>query len=175
MVRLVDEIPIDRAICRSCLKLLHNYFEDDLNQKLALVKVADNACLQDSPFWQSAYVEGVCKASQQHLQRLAILLFLKCTVTMITLDAKRNVSCVCTNSLTSAELEVRCCDGRKGVSELYTWLVGQNPVDSYVNCESYFEMCMSFASSLLQLFVNEVGPASWLLLYYFSDTVCSFK
>lgn len=156
MVRLVGEISIDRAIFHSCLELLHKYFEEDLNRKLTLIKVADTSALRDSPFSRSAYEEGVFKASQPNLQRLAMLLFLKCAVSMITLER-----CVCANSLTSADLEVKCCDARKGVAELYIWLLGQYPIDSIVDCHTYVEMCKTFDSSLLQLFVNEVGPASW--------------
>lgn len=163
MVRLVGEISIDRTIFRSCLEHLHKYFGDDLNQKLTLTEVAEIATLQDSPFSRSAYEEGEFKASQPHLQRLAILLFFKCTVSMISLEVKmpkRNLSCVCPNSLTSADLEVKCCDARKGVTELYIWLQGQYPIDSSLDCDTYVEMCKTFASSLLQLFLNEVGPSN---------------
>ncbi|CAM8906453.1 unnamed protein product [Rhodiola kirilowii] len=155
MVRLQTGISIDRSITHLCLELLHEYFEDILNKKLTLIKVADNVCLQDSPFSHSTYECGASKASQQHLQRLAILLFVKCTVTLIASKAEKKVRCACAKNLTFADLHVGCCSTRKGLSALYLWLLGQHPIDSYADYDTYVEKCMTFASVFLQLFVDE--------------------
>ncbi|CAM9003736.1 unnamed protein product [Rhodiola kirilowii] len=155
MVRLQTGISIDRSITHLCLELLHEYFEDILNKKLTLIKVADNVCLQDSPFSHSTYECGASKASQQHLQRLAILLFVKCTVTLIASKAEKKVRCACAKNLTFADLHVGCCSTRKGLSALYLWLLEQHPIDSYADYDTYVEKCMTFATVFLQLFVDE--------------------
>uniref|UniRef100_A0A7N0ULI9 Protein Lines C-terminal domain-containing protein n=1 Tax=Kalanchoe fedtschenkoi TaxID=63787 RepID=A0A7N0ULI9_KALFE len=155
MVRLTAEIPIDSYIIHSFLELLHEYFEDVLNQKLTQFEVASGVCLHDSPFSRSTYVGGVSEGSQQHLQRLAIFLFLKCIVTLITLKVETNPRCVCAESLGFNDLGVVCCDTRKGLLELYIWLQGQHPLDTCADYETYVEKCMIFSSSFLQLFVNE--------------------
>ncbi|CAM8946853.1 unnamed protein product [Rhodiola kirilowii] len=164
MVRLQTGISIDRSITHLCLELLQEYFEDILNKKLTLIKVADNVCLQDSPFSHSTYECGASKASQQHLQRLAILLFVKCTVTLIASKAEKNVRCACAKNLTFADLHVGCCSTRKGLSALYVWLLGQHPIDSYADYDTYVEKCMTFASVFLQLFVDEDDMLFQILL-----------
>uniref|UniRef100_A0A2P2KH57 Uncharacterized protein LOC8267269 isoform X1 n=1 Tax=Rhizophora mucronata TaxID=61149 RepID=A0A2P2KH57_RHIMU len=158
MLRLSYQACLSCSIFVSWLQLLHDYFEEHLLKPLKL-KTLEDECLEDSPFsWTLCAVEGGDLCSP-HLQRQAILLFLRCCLSLINWERETNkqFACATLDSCLSFDsvLESDCCCRKKGFLELFKWLRGHLPANISVDNKLYMEKCMGFTISFLRLYMHE--------------------
>ena len=160
MIRLSFHIHLQYSILASWLQVLHEYFQDLLLQPICQVKPDENGCLEGSPFLFSILDGEVYSMSLRHLQRQAVFLFLRCSFSLISLREEIREQCAyaTTNSCVTFDLNsnLECCSQKKGLSELYEWLQGHILKYLVVDHEMYWEKCIDFALSFLQLFMHEV-------------------
>ncbi|KAM1426338.1 hypothetical protein ACFX15_018057 [Malus domestica] len=160
MIRLIFRTYPQQSVLVSWLQLVHDYFGELLRQPITPLEYQDD-CLEGSPFLSSVSDAEVNSLSSRHLQRQAIFLFLRCSFGLISAKEGTNNKCACAIwnlCLTcDSKTELECCGRKKGLLELYSWLQGHLPTDISVDHEMYFEKCVDFAKSFLQLYIKEVG------------------
>lgn len=160
MMRLSFQTSLDYSLLVSWLELVHGYFGELLRQPITSLESVQNECLLDSPFVLSVSDREVNELSSLHLQRLAIFLFLRCSISLISLKCGTDEKCPCAaqNLCFHCESNAKlgCCGRKKGLLELYNWLQGHLPVDEFVDHQTYLQKCVNFASSFLQLYIQEV-------------------
>lgn len=156
MVKISSRIQIGDDIALSWLHILHKYFEDLLLQPLPDVNIAQCSSLEDLPFCTSCKDLGEQNMSVRHLQRLAVFLFVRCSLHLISVNKSSHENLnryyASGKKLDSAE----CCNRGKGMIELHKWLRVHAPPITNMRHELYFQQCVRFTSSFLQLFVHEV-------------------
>ncbi|XP_034689394.1 uncharacterized protein LOC117917281 isoform X1 [Vitis riparia] len=177
MIRLSFHIHLQYSILASWLQVLHEYFQDLLLQPICQVKPDENGCLEGSPFLFSILDGEVYSMSLRHLQRQAVFLFLRCSFSLISLREEIREQCAyaTTNSCVTFDLNsnLECCSQKKGLSELYEWLQGHILKYLVVDHEMYWEKCIDFALSFLQLFMHEDDILFEVLLLMFSLPSCA--
>lgn len=169
MVKLSSSMRIGQTISMTWMHLLHKYFEDLLLQPISGGKLDQDGFLEGSPFCTSIFDPEKHNILPCHLQRLAILLFLKCSLNLVSMkgssDGKRfmheNLKHYCSSDL---NLDSECGSNNTGLTELHKWL--QSHVPPY-NDELYFEQCVRLTLSFLQLFMHEVCSHSPILSWEF--------
>ncbi|CAK9166412.1 unnamed protein product [Ilex paraguariensis] len=149
MSRLSVQIHLECSILVSWLHLIHKHFQDLLLQPIIQLESDKDDCLEGSPFLVNVFDDGKQIFSSRHLQRLAVLFFLKSSLSLISLRERSDES------------------GKEGSSELYEWLQGHLPVDIFADHNLYFERCVSFALSFLQLYMHEDDILFEVLLQLF--------
>ncbi|KAK9129647.1 hypothetical protein Sjap_010134 [Stephania japonica] len=133
------------------VQLLRKYFSDLLCQPISRSCVDADDCLNGSSFLASiADGEETYRIHTCHLQRQAILLFLKCSLSLVGLSNEADPKCSC-DSLLGEE----CCNSEKVLAELLDWLQRHVSVDKFVDNENYTEECRNFALSFVQLYMDE--------------------
>ncbi|XP_008338214.3 uncharacterized protein [Malus domestica] len=176
MIRLIFRTYPQQSVLVSWLQLVHDYFGELLRQPITPLEYQDD-CLEGSPFLSSVSDAEVNSLSSRHLQRQAIFLFLRCSFGLISSKEETNNKCACAIwnlCLTcDSKTELECCGRKKGLLELYSWLQGHLPTDISVDHEMYFEKCVDFAKSFLQLYIKEDDVLFKVLLQLLSVPFCA--
>ncbi|KAF2295143.1 hypothetical protein GH714_031686 [Hevea brasiliensis] len=158
MLRLSYQTCLSCSTLISWLQLLHVYFEELLWKPIIKLDFGQEECLEGSPFLLSLSdrVHGI---NSHHLQRWAVLLFVKCCFSLISSTRETSKQCGCAtlnSSLTFDSISDLDSYGRRqGFLELYKWLRGHLPTDTFLDHEMYLEKCRGFALSFLQLYMHE--------------------
>lgn len=160
MIRLSFRTSLDYSILISWLELMHAYFGEFLQRSMTSLKSVQDDCLEGSPFLLSVSDTEVKNLCSLHVQRLATFLFLRCSLSLISLKDDDDEKCACaTQNLClpyESNLNLECCGRKKGILELYNWLQGHLPVTMFVDHNIYLQKCVDFALSFLQLYIHEV-------------------
>lgn len=155
MIRLSFQLHLEYSLLVSWLHLIHKYFDDLLVLQMAQL-ASDQDSLEGSPFLSSVSPAGMCSMTPSHLQRLALFLFLRCSLCLVSMRDKSAEECHCAHMKLCMVSDLECCSRRTGLSELYWWLQGHLPAETFVVCESYYSRCTNFSLSFLRLFIHEV-------------------
>ncbi|KAL5705045.1 hypothetical protein ACHQM5_023395 [Ranunculus cassubicifolius] len=135
------------------LQLLHKHYQDLLHRPISQSPAIVNVCLEGSPFL-TCISDG--QKVDSHLQRQAIFLFLKCSISLIRLDDEADTKQLCTTSdsctLPPAQ---ESCSRDTGLLEMSAWLNKHVPLDVIVSYELYLDKCSRFALSFLRLYRDE--------------------
>lgn len=152
MVKLSSTICIGKTISNTWIHLLHKYFEDLLLQPISGSKLNHDGFLEGSPFCTSIFDPEKHNIPSFHLQRLAILLYLKCSLNLVSTGSPDEQKHMHENlkQYSSSDLNL------DSVTELYKWLRSHVPADILLKDELYYERCVRFTSSFIQLFMHEV-------------------
>ncbi|VFQ75277.1 unnamed protein product [Cuscuta campestris] len=159
MIRLSSTIQSDCSVLLTWLHFIHLHFQDDLCLPIAGMESDQDNCLEGSPFWE--YVSDAAKEniSPRHLQRLAILLFLRCSFCLINSERSCQ-NCVSTdlNSSSTGNLkfEAQCCPRIIGFQEIHKWLQLISNDDAFLDTKKCAEFILSFQLSFIQLYMHEV-------------------
>ncbi|KAA8547250.1 hypothetical protein F0562_003886 [Nyssa sinensis] len=143
MIRLSLKIQPDCFILVSWLQLIHKYFQDLLVQPITRQESDQDDCLKGSPFFMSISDVGMHSMTSCHLQRLAVLLFLRCCFSLINLRERSDEQCACSNLNCNITLDLN------------------------------MDHCTSFSLSFLQLYMNEDDILFEVLLQLFCVPVCA--
>lgn len=162
MIRLSFLAHLECSVLAAWLQLLHIYFEESLQQPINQPEFGQGDCLDSSPFSVSVSGGKFSCTYSRHLQRLAVLLFLRCSLSLITLRGDGEKKCLCTNENSrlpiDSNLAPACCNRNKALLDLYGWFQGQMSTYMLVDHKMHTEKYISFALSFLQLYLHEVGP-----------------
>ncbi|XP_014505808.1 uncharacterized protein LOC106765633 isoform X2 [Vigna radiata var. radiata] len=176
MIRLGSLTGLDCRIPFSWIELLHNYFEEFLQQPLTQFHSDQINCLEGSPFLVSLSDGEASLTHSDHLQRQAVYLLLACSFSLISQRGENANHCTC-STLTScfttnpdSEHDHFCM--KKGFLELYKWIQRHLPSSISTNHDNYLEICMDFMSSFLQLYLREDDLLFEVLLLLFSISSC---
>ncbi|PSR88005.1 Threonine protease PRSS50 precursor [Actinidia chinensis var. chinensis] len=175
MIRLSFQIHLECCLLVSWLRLIHKYFEDLLLLPMT-EQGSDQHSLEGSPFLASFSDPRICDTTSSHLQRLVVFLFLRCSLSLVSLKDRTAKQCGCAhlksckNSGLNSDPE--CCREKTGLSELSVWLQGHLSAEMFVGCESYSERCISFSLSFLKLFIHEDDILFEVLLQLFCVPFC---
>ncbi|KAL3616472.1 hypothetical protein CASFOL_039862 [Castilleja foliolosa] len=144
MVKLSSNIHFEKTIHMTWIDLVHKYFEDLLLQPIISEGKFDNDdFLEGSPFCTSISDPAKQKTSFRHLRRLTVFLFLKCSL----------------NSIHTNNCNVDL--------KLHEWLRAHIEADVFENDEFYFDRCVGFTLSFVQLFMHEDDILFEMLLQLF--------
>ncbi|KAL2662720.1 hypothetical protein GLYMA_02G062800v4 [Glycine max] len=172
MIRLGSLTGLDCRIRLSWLELLHNYFQELLQQPLTQFLSDQIDCLEDSPFLWSLCDGEACMKRSDHLRRQAVYLLLACSFSLICKRGEIanhcNNSTLCSSFTTNPDSEHDYFCRKKGSLELFKWILGHLPTAISINHEKYMQMCMNFISSFLQLYLREDDLLFEVLLLLFS-------
>ncbi|XP_050204489.1 uncharacterized protein LOC126654619 isoform X2 [Mercurialis annua] len=158
MVRLSNQTCIGYFTLTLWLQLLHDNFGLLLWKCTVKLEFAQDESLEGSPFLSSLSDGEISRINSNHLQRWAVLLFLRCCFGLIssTRDSSKQCTCGTLNyCLCYSVSDSDCCGRKKGFLELYNWLQEHLEIDMSVGRELYIEKCINFTSSFLQLFMHE--------------------
>ncbi|XP_025013705.1 uncharacterized protein LOC8267269 isoform X2 [Ricinus communis] len=175
MLRLSYQTCLDYFTLISWLQLLHDYFEVLLWKPIIKLEFPQDESLEDSPFLSSLSDGDIHGINSHHLQRWAILLFLRCCFGLISLTRDKSKKCTCgtLNCCSGYSIsDMDCCGRKKGFLEIYKWLQGHFPIDMSVGQEMYFEKCIGFTFSFLQLYMHEDDVLFKVLLQLLSINSC---
>ncbi|KAK0603988.1 hypothetical protein LWI29_010922 [Acer saccharum] len=159
MIRLSFQSRLDCCITVSWLQLLHNYFQELLWQPIAQVESAGDDCLEGSPFVMSVSNGEIRNIHPHHVQRQAVFLLIRCSFILTSLREDTNKHCACATAdscLTFDSIsDLDNCGQKRGLLELYQWIQGHLPIDTFLEYEMYMEKCINFSLSFLQLYMHE--------------------
>ncbi|KAK6128914.1 hypothetical protein DH2020_037353 [Rehmannia glutinosa] len=172
MIKLSSSSHVDQTIHVTWIHLVRKYFEDLLLQPISGGKFDEDDFLEGSPFCTSIFDPGKQNMLSRHLQRLTVFLFLKCSLNLVSMKgspdepqrAYENLKHNCTNDL---NLDSECRSESLGLIKLHEWLQAHVPADILVNDELYFDRCVRFTLSFLQLFMHEDDILFEMLLQLF--------
>ncbi|WCJ31047.1 hypothetical protein M5689_012563 [Euphorbia peplus] len=171
MLRLSYNTCLGYSTLISWLQLLHEYYEELLRKSIIQLGFSQDEFLEGSPFLPSLSDEGATKFSSSHLQRWAVLLFLRCcfSLTSSTGDIPEQCACAIPTSCSIFDsISILSNARRTGFLELHKWLQGHLPTDIPVAHEMHFENCVGFSSSFLKLYMHEDDVLFKLLLQLLS-------
>ncbi|KAF6177043.1 hypothetical protein GIB67_015918 [Kingdonia uniflora] len=159
MTRLSSQNHLESSILVLWLQLVRKYFEDLINQPISRHHANLSDCLEGSPFLACVSDGEFHSICTRHLQRQAIFIFLKLSLSLFS--AGKDIDLRCSYATSSSSLTIdsqsalKCCTRKKGLSELSAWLERHLPMETLADFEMYLEKCANFASSFLQLFLEE--------------------
>ncbi|KAG6571428.1 hypothetical protein SDJN03_30343, partial [Cucurbita argyrosperma subsp. sororia] len=181
MIRLSFSCHLQCSTLVLWLQLCRNRFQNLLLLPKLELESSSDTSLEDSPLTVSYFGEERSPCSM-HLRRLAIFLFLRCSLSFICKQPTEKYDAsialksqlMCTTNLESK------CDGcncsKKAILELYKWLQGNLPTNNFLDTKMYATNCIKFASSFLQLYMHELNYDHEMLLDYLmskdSGTYC---
>lgn len=113
----------------------------------------EDNCLEGSPFFVSLSDSEVNETHSNHLQRLSVFLFLRCSFPL--LYSSRHIDNLC-------EFDCR----KKGMAEMFNWIEGQIPGDTFSDHRHSVKKSVEFSTSFIRLFMHEV------LLYPYVSAIC---
>ncbi|KAJ8446637.1 hypothetical protein Cgig2_002799 [Carnegiea gigantea] len=178
MIRLSFQMQLDCLTLVHWLQLIREYYQDLLSRPVSELECNQDDTLEDSPFLLSLSVQDVHHLSLCHLQRQAVFLLIRCSLTLSDLwlrksTADLNCDCMRPNSSFACELNAieDCCAEKKGLLEFYGWLRGQVS-NIFAEDEMYQEKCIKFASSFIRLYKNEDDVLFEVLLQLFAIPLC---
>lgn len=168
MIRLSFHCHLQSSTLVLWLQLCRNRFQKLLLLPKLELESAFNNSLEDSPLIVS-YFGDKCRPCSLHLQRLAIFLFLRCSLSFKCIQPTEKYDAsialksqlICTTTLESECDDCSC--SKKGILELYKWLQGNLPTNIFLDTKMYAKNCIKFASSFLQLYMHEVCSFSSLV------------
>ncbi|XP_073141120.1 uncharacterized protein [Henckelia pumila] len=153
------------------IRLIHKYFEDLLLQPLSEGKPYENSSVEETPFCSRIGEPGKLDMMSHHLQRLAVFIFLKLSLNLVSSKETGDKQCayedlrLCLKS--DASLDSELCAKCQGLSELQKWLQVHVPADTFMNNKFLFEFCVRFTRSFLQLYMHEDDILFEMLLQFF--------
>ncbi|CAN1225217.1 hypothetical protein LINGRAPRIM_LOCUS961 [Linum grandiflorum] len=158
MLRLsyVTQLSCTTLVC--WLQLLHDYFEELLLKPICRVKPGQYNSLEGSPFLSSLLEEETKDMHSLHSQRQAILLFLRCCLSLTSLTGESIYQDPSTDNSFSTINWVPDLDSShktKGMTELYRWIQHHLQNDITFETETYMDNHILFAQSFLQLYLHE--------------------
>ncbi|KAL6551693.1 hypothetical protein OROGR_007847 [Orobanche gracilis] len=166
MVKLSSNIHIEQTIHMTWMDLVQKYFEDLLLQPISISD--EDGFLEGSPFCTSISHPGKQNMSSRHLQRLAILLFLKCSLSSTGMKGSSGVyESLKLNCTADLNLNLDCRSESVGLMKLHEWLQTHVDADILANDGLYFDRCVEFSLSFLQLFMHEDDILFEMLLQLF--------
>ncbi|KAL8044405.1 hypothetical protein ABFX02_08G044200 [Erythranthe guttata] len=160
MVKLCSNINIEKTMPVTFIHLIHKYFEDLLSQPICGVKLDRAGFMEGSPFCTSISDPEKQTMLHSHLQRLAIFLFLKCSLSFASMKKESPDEAQITHNSEN-------CSTSTGFIKLHEWLKVHFLADILANDEPYFERCVRFSLSFLQLFMHEDDILFDMLLQLF--------
>ncbi|KZV47515.1 hypothetical protein F511_14587 [Dorcoceras hygrometricum] len=153
------------------IHLIHKYFDDLLLQPLSGGKPDENSSVEDSPFCSSISEPGKLYMMSRHLQRLAIFIFLKFSLNLVSSKENSNKQCTHENLklclISDTSLDSEQCAKCQGLSELQKWLQGHLPADVFLQNKLPSDQCVRFTQSFLQLYMHEDDILFEMLLQFF--------
>ncbi|KAF5451363.1 hypothetical protein F2P56_026476 [Juglans regia] len=157
MIRLSSQIHLECSILVSWLQLLYTYFQELLWQPITQPESCQDECLEGSPFLLSVSDGEMRALHSRHIQRQAIFLFIKYSFSLISpkADTDKQCECITPNSGLTLTLDLDCCCRKEGLLALSKWFQGHLLAETFLDHELYFERCITFTSSFLQLFLHE--------------------
>ncbi|CAN1225215.1 hypothetical protein LINGRAPRIM_LOCUS961 [Linum grandiflorum] len=169
MLRLsyVTQLSCTTLVC--WLQLLHDYFEELLLKPICRVKPGQYNSLEGSPFLSSLLEEETKDMHSLHSQRQAILLFLRCCLSLTSLTGESIYQDPSTDNSFSTINWVPDLDSShktKGMTELYRWIQHHLQNDITFETETYMDNHILFAQSFLQLYLHELHYDHQVLLDY---------
>ncbi|XP_059456449.1 uncharacterized protein LOC132186487 isoform X1 [Corylus avellana] len=176
MVRLSFQTRLECSTLVSWLQFLHTYFQEVLQQPITQPKSCQDDSLEGSPFLLSVSDGEINSLHSHHIQRQAVFLFLRLSFSLISQEnTDKQCLCITPNSCLTYESnsDLECCFRKKGLLELYKWFQGNLPTEMFLNHELYFERCVKFASSFLQLFMHEDDILFKMLLQLLGVPFCA--
>ncbi|TYJ99475.1 uncharacterized protein E5676_scaffold123G00400 [Cucumis melo var. makuwa] len=148
-----------------CLNNQVDHFDRKRFQNLLLLpklelESSSDTSLEDSPLIVS-YFGDKCSPCSLHLRRLAVFLFLRCSLSFTCKQTTEK--CDPSTFLATSD---DCTCSKKGILELYKWLLGNLPTNIFLDTNMYAKNCTKFASSFLQLYMHELNYDHEMLLDY---------
>ncbi|KAF8012444.1 hypothetical protein BT93_I0567 [Corymbia citriodora subsp. variegata] len=137
------------------LQLLHKYFQDVMSEQISMLEPAGDDTLEGSPFSASIFEENIKVTNLYHLKRLAIFLFIKCSLSLIFNEVEVDQQRECLSERPYLSSHPEYCSHKKVLGELYKWLSQNLQHDTHCDSETYMEKCMHFGSSFIQLYAQE--------------------
>ena len=167
MIRLSFSCHLQCSTLVLWLQLCRNRFQNLLLLPKLELESSSDTSLEDSPLTVSYFGEERSPCSM-HLRRLAIFLFLRCSLSFICKQPTEKYDAsialkaqlMCTTNLESKCGGCNC--SKKAILELYKWLQGNHPTNNLLDTKMYATNCIKFASSFLQLYMHEVCTFSSL-------------
>ncbi|KAK1363660.1 Golgin candidate 6 [Heracleum sosnowskyi] len=170
MIRLTYQMHLQCQVLVSWLNIISKYFQDLLAEPLIVDNNLDDS-LEGSPFLNSFSKENK-GISERHLQRLAVFLFLRCSLNLVCQRDGVDEHCICANInprlLSEQKYNHSCCNKKQGLLGLYQWLRGHFTRDIFVDNEIYIQNCASFSLSFLRLYMHEDDILFKVLLQLFT-------
>lgn len=143
MIRLTYQSNIKCTILLSWLQYLQRHPQGFLQHTLTRFKPVQDNCLEGSPFFVSLSDKEVNETHSNHLQRLSVFLFLRCSFTLLYSSRHTDKEC---------EFECR----KKGMEEMFKWIERQIPGDTFSGHRTYTKKSVDFSTSFVRLFMHEV-------------------
>ncbi|KMT09381.1 hypothetical protein BVRB_6g134720 isoform A [Beta vulgaris subsp. vulgaris] len=172
MIKLSYHMRLGCSVLILWLQLLHENYQDLLSSPISQLECGENDTLEGSPFLLSLDDQEVCHLSSSHLQRKAIFLYLRCSLSLIGLRKTADSTCTSTrpNSFFESDLNTvqDCSAENKGLSQFYGWLQGHVPSNAFSEHEINLDKCINFASSFIRLYMQEDDMLFEVLLQMFS-------
>ncbi|CAD5325401.1 unnamed protein product [Arabidopsis thaliana] len=141
MIRLTDKSKIKCTILLSWLQYLQRDSQGFLQHTLTKFKPVQD-CLEGSPFFVSLSDMEVNEMHSNHLQRLSVFLFLRCSFTLIYSSRHNDKQC---------EFDCR----KKGMAEMFKWIERQIPGNMFSDHRIYSKKNVEFSASFVRLFMHE--------------------
>ncbi|XP_020880698.1 uncharacterized protein LOC9313815 [Arabidopsis lyrata subsp. lyrata] len=142
MIRLTDKSNIKCTILLSWLQYLQRDSQGFLQHTLTKFKPVQDNCLEGSPFFVSLSDREINETHSNHLQRLSVFLFLRCSFTLIYSSRHNGKQC---------EFDCR----KKGMAEMFKWIVRQIPGIICSDHRIYSKKSVEFSASFVRLFMHE--------------------
>ncbi|CAH8305717.1 unnamed protein product [Eruca vesicaria subsp. sativa] len=142
MIRLTYQSNIKCTILLSWLQYLQRHFQVFLQHTLTGNKPVQDNCLEGSPFFVSLSDRDVKETHSNHLQRLSVFLFLRCSLTLFYSSRHTDKDC---------EFECR----KKGMEGMLKWIEQQVPGYTISDHGTYSKKSVDFSTSFIQLFMHE--------------------
>ncbi|CAG7888400.1 unnamed protein product [Brassica rapa] len=142
MIRLTYQSNIKCSILLSWLQYLQHHFQRFLQHTLNRNKPVQDNCLEGSPFFVSLSDRDVNETHSNHLQRLSVFLFLRCSLTLLYTSRHADKDC---------EFDCR----KKGMEGVFKWIEQQVPGDTFSNHGTYSKKSVDFSTCFIQLFMHE--------------------
>ncbi|EYU44347.1 hypothetical protein MIMGU_mgv1a019774mg [Erythranthe guttata] len=142
MVKLCSNINIEKTMPVTFIHLIHKYFEDLLSQPICGVKLDRAGFMEGSPFCTSISDPEKQTMLHSHLQRLAIFLFLKCSLSFASMKKESPDEAQITHNSEN-------CSTSTGFIKLHEWLKVHFLADILANDEPYFERCILYDHQVL--------------------------
>ncbi|CAN8254797.1 unnamed protein product [Cochlearia groenlandica] len=142
MIKLSYKSSLESTILLSWLQYLQQHFQGFLQQTIARCKPVQDNCLEGSPFSVSLSDMEVAETQSNHLQRLSVFLFLRCSFTL--LYSSRHTD-------KNGQFECR----KKVMEEMLKWIEWQIPGGTFSDHITYTKKSVDFSTSFIQLFMHE--------------------
>lgn len=162
MVKLSFHIKLGCSLLSDWLQLLHEYYQDLLSCPISQLEIGQNNTLEGSPFLLCLEDQDVYHLASGHLQRKAVFLFLRCSLSLISIRNNDDVKCTCawpTSSIDSTLVMAKDCFAeKKGLLQFHEWVQVQvhTPSNMCLENEIDLEKCIKFASSFIRFYMQEV-------------------